>query len=107
MGEYHPLPRFLAALGIVAARFLDPLALANLLMLCSLGILLVRGTYFQPEPLYYITFFIAAVCSWRILRAPKIPIWLYPVFEGSASDLRFFPSPRCSHISPSSSARSP
>ena len=35
-------------------RWLDPLATANLLLLCSLGILLVRGTYFQPEPLYYI-----------------------------------------------------
>lgn len=71
---------FLAALGLVAARHLDPLALANMLLLSSLGILLVRGTYFQPEPLYYISFLVTAVCSWRILRAPKVPVWLYVVF---------------------------
>ena len=83
---------FLSALGIVAARSLDPLALANLLMLCSLGILLVRGTYFQPEPLYYITFFVAAVCSWRILRAQTLPVWLYPVF-GLSLALAFLSKP--------------
>ena len=59
---------FLCGLGIAVARWLDPLATANLLLLSSLGILVVRGTYFQPEPLYYILFFLAVVLGWRILR---------------------------------------
>ena len=58
---------FLWGLGIVSARWLDPLATLNLLLLCSLGILLVRGTYFQPEPLYYILSFLAALLAWRLL----------------------------------------
>jgi hypothetical protein len=66
---------FLAGLGLVVARWLDPLATANLLLLCSLGVLLVRGTYFQPEPLYYILFFLAVVGAWRILQGE--PVWLY------------------------------
>lgn len=71
---------FLTVLGIAAARFLDPLALANLLFLSSLGILLVRGAYFQPEPLYYIAFFASALLAWRILRDPDPEIWHYAVF---------------------------
>ncbi len=59
---------FLAGLGLVASPKLGLLATANLLLLCSLGLLLVRGTYFQPEPIYYILSFGAAVLAWRILR---------------------------------------
>jgi hypothetical protein len=63
---------FLCALGITVTRWLDPLGTANLLLLVSLGILLVRGTYFQPEPLYYILFFLAAALGWRILRGASL-----------------------------------
>jgi hypothetical protein len=70
---------FLCGLGIVVARWLDPLATANLLLLSSLGILLVRGTYFQPEPCYYILFFLAAVLAWRSLRGGAA-VWLHAVF---------------------------
>jgi hypothetical protein len=69
---------FLCGLGVVVTRWLEPLATANLLLLSSLGILLVRGTYFQPEPLYYILLFLAAVLAWRILRGAAQ--WLYAVF---------------------------
>jgi hypothetical protein len=69
---------FLCALGIAVARWLDPLATPNLLLLSSLGILLVRGTYFQPEPLYYILFFLAIILGLKILRGA--PLWLCAVF---------------------------
>jgi hypothetical protein len=69
---------FLCAIGVAVTRWLDPLATANLLLLISLGILLVRGTYFQPEPLYYILFFIATVLAWRLLR--KSSLRLYGIF---------------------------
>ncbi len=69
---------FLCGLGIAVTRWLDPLATANLLLLSSLGILLVRGTYFQPEPLYYFLFFLAIILGWKILRGA--PLWLYAVF---------------------------
>lgn len=71
---------FLTGLGLAASRWLDALATANLLLLCSLGILLVRGTYFQPEPLYYIFFFLAAVLGWTLLG--DSPWWHWPVFGG-------------------------
>jgi hypothetical protein len=69
---------FLTVLGVAASRWLDPLALANLLLLSSLGILLVRGTYFQPEPLYYVWSFLAMVLAWRLLRGGAL--WLWAVF---------------------------
>ena len=69
---------FLIGLGVAVTRWLDPLATANLLLLSSLGILLVRGTYFQPEPLYYILLFVAALLAWRILRDGSV--WLHVAF---------------------------
>ena len=81
---------FLSGLGLVVARWLDPLATANLLLLSSLGVLLVRGTYFQPEPLYYILFFLATVVAWRILQGG--PLWLYAVF-GVLCGLAFLAKP--------------
>ena len=68
---------FLCGLGVAVTRWLDPLATANLLLLASLGILLVRGTYFQPEPFYYLWFFLAAILGWRILRGASL--WVYGV----------------------------
>jgi hypothetical protein len=81
---------FLAGFGLVVARWLDPLATANLLLLSSLGVLLVRGTYFQPEPLYYVLFFLAIVLAWRILQGE--PLWLYTVF-GIVCGLAFLSKP--------------
>jgi hypothetical protein len=66
---------FLAGLGFAAARWLDLLALANLLFLASLGILLVRGTYFQPEPLYYLFGFLAMVLGWRLFAGAGLATW--------------------------------
>jgi len=81
---------FLCGLGVAVTRWLDPLATANLLLLSSLGILLVRGTYFQPEPLYYVLFFLVIVLGWRILRGA--PFWLHAVF-GIASGLAYLSKP--------------
>jgi hypothetical protein len=69
---------FLCGLGVAVTRWLDPLATANLLLLGSLGILLVRGTYFQPEPFYYLWFFLATILGWRILRGASL--WVYGIF---------------------------
>lgn len=77
---------FLAGLGIGTARWLDPLATVNLLLLASLGIFLVRGIYFQPEPLYYIFFFLSALLAFLILRAPQ---WWHFAAFGIASGLAY------------------
>ncbi len=69
---------FLCVLGITVRRWLGPLATTNLLLLCSLGILLIRGTYFQPEPLFYILFFCCTVMAWEILTGATWKI--YPLF---------------------------
>jgi len=69
---------FLCVLGIAVSRWLDPLATTNLLLLCSLGILLVRGTYFQPEPLFYVLFFCCTIMAWEILAGATWKI--YPLF---------------------------
>jgi hypothetical protein len=81
---------FLAGLAVAVVRWLDPLATANLLLLSSLGILLVRGTYFQPEPLYYVLFFLATVLAWKILHGA--PLRLYLVF-GIVCGLAFLAKP--------------
>lgn len=84
---------FLAGLGWWLSRRLDPLALANTLILCSLGILVIRGTYFQPEPLYYILFFGCCLAGWKILTGS--PPWLFPVF-GFLCGLAFLAKPSLS-----------
>ncbi len=81
---------FLCGLGIAVARWLDPLATANLLLLSSLGILVVRGAYFQPEPLYYILFFLAVVSGWRIVRGAAF--WQY-VYFGIVCGLAYLSKP--------------
>jgi hypothetical protein len=71
---------FLILLGGATARRLGPVATANLMLLASLGILVVRGTYFQPEPLYYALFTACAVCAWAILRGTRplaIPLFAF------------------------------
>ena len=42
------------------------------------GRIVVRGTAFQPEPIYYIFSFGAMVCGWQILQ--RRSWWWYPVF---------------------------
>ena len=81
---------FLAALGIGVTRWLDPLATVNLLLLASLGIFLVRGVYFQPEPLYYIFFFLAGILGFRILRGAR---WWHFLGFGVACGLAYLAKP--------------
>lgn len=81
---------FLTLLGLLSARRLDPLAAATLLFLSSLGILLVRGTYFQPEPLYYILSFASVLLAWQMLRGAGL--WTYLGF-GVAGGLAFLSKP--------------
>ncbi|MEX1119820.1 MAG: hypothetical protein WEB60_13620 [Terrimicrobiaceae bacterium] len=69
---------FLCVFGLTVHRWLGPLATTNLLLLSSLGILLVRGTYFQPEPLFYLLFFACLVMAWEILAGATWKI--YPLF---------------------------
>ncbi len=81
---------FLCGLGIGVTRWLDPLATVNLLLLASLGIFLIRGTYFQPEPLYYIFFFLSGLLAFRILRGAGR--WQFAGF-GVASGLAYLAKP--------------
>jgi len=81
---------FLAVLGVAVARWLDPLATVNLLLLCSFGILLVRGAYFQPEPLYYMFFLCAGVMACRLLRGGT---WRHYAVLGVAGALAFLAKP--------------
>lgn len=69
---------FLGGVAVVLTRCLDVLAALTWTALSSLGILVVRGTYFQPEPLYYMLSFGAMILGWGILRKPRG--WMYPVF---------------------------
>ena len=81
---------FLAALGVGVTRWLDALAAFNLLLLSSLGIFLVRGTYFQPEPLYYMLSFLAGIFAWRILGGAAL--WQYLGF-GLVAGLAYLSKP--------------
>jgi hypothetical protein len=55
------------AVGAMAAGTMGGLVCATATALSSLGILLARGAFFQPEPLYYGFSFLAAYACWRIL----------------------------------------
>ena len=52
---------FLAAVGLWLARRWTVLATVNFVLLALLGALLPRAVTFQPEPLYYMLFFLAWV----------------------------------------------
>lgn len=69
---------FLTIGAVIITHRLDVLAAVTWTALSSLGILVVRGTYFQPEPLYYMLSFGAMVLGWLILQKPRG--WMYPVF---------------------------
>lgn len=81
---------FLLGLGALLWRRLDPLALANTLLLSSLGILLVRGTYFQPEPVFYLLFTVCCWLGWLVLGRPRA--WLLVVL-GAACAVAFLAKP--------------
>lgn len=69
---------FLAVMAVAITRVFDVLAAITWTSLAGLGLLVVRGTYFQPEPLYYILSFAAMILGWWILRGARA--WMYPVF---------------------------
>ncbi len=59
----------------IASRYFSLGATVNLLLLVGFGALLPRSPYFQPEPLYYIFFFLSWLTCLALLR--KNSIWLY------------------------------
>lgn len=68
---------FLVGFGIIAARsFSIPSAMA-LLLAAGFGAILPRAAYFQPEPLYYLCFFLSWVCALSLLR--RNTLWLYGI----------------------------
>ena len=66
---------FCILLAIVASRYLSLGATINLLLLVGFGAMLPRSPYFQPEPLYYIFFFLSWICCLGLLK--KNSIWRY------------------------------
>ena len=58
---------FLWALGMLLARSWRPGAVVCVMLLGTFGALLPRAVYFQPEPLYYILFFLSWVLAIRLL----------------------------------------
>lgn len=69
---------FLVLLGLAAARSFSILATTNLSLLAGFGALLPRAVYFQPEPLFYILFFLAWICALELLK--RNSLWLHAVF---------------------------
>ncbi|MEI6534245.1 MAG: hypothetical protein WCN98_02805 [Verrucomicrobiaceae bacterium] len=66
---------FLVILGIASCRIFTLPAACNLTLLGGLGALLPRSAYFQPEPLYFILFFltwVACVCALK-----RNSLWIY------------------------------
>jgi len=66
---------FCIALTLVASRYFSLGATINLLLLVGFGAMLPRAPYFQPEPLYYILFFLSWLCCLGLLK--KNSIWRY------------------------------
>lgn len=66
---------FTLCLGIAACRIFSLPAALNLMLLGGLGALLPRAAYFQPEPVYYIFFFLTWVACVSALK--HNPLWLY------------------------------
>ena len=69
---------FLWALGLVMARTFRPAAVVAVLLLGAFGALLPRAVYFQPEPLYFILFFLTWICAVKLLL--RNDIWLHALF---------------------------
>ncbi len=68
---------FLVMLGLVTARAFSIPSAVSLMLVTGFGALLPRATYFQPEPLYYLLFFLAWVCALSLLR--RNSLWIYGV----------------------------
>ncbi len=81
---------FLVVFGLLITPQIGPLACANVLLLSSLGLLVVRGTYFQPEPLYFIFSFAAMACAWQILQRRG---WFWFPLFGVAAGLAYLAKP--------------
>ena len=66
---------FCLLLAGIASRYFSLGATVNLLLLVGFGAMLPRSVYFQPEPVYYILFFLSWLTCLALLR--KNSIWLY------------------------------
>lgn len=66
---------FLGALGLAMARSFGTAATTAVLLLGGLGALVPRAVYFQPEPLYYLFFFLTWICAIKLLL--KNDPWRY------------------------------
>jgi len=66
---------FIVLVGIACARTFHLLAACNVVLLCSLGALLPRAVYYQPESLYFVFFFLTWVaCLFALLNNS---LWIY------------------------------
>lgn len=66
---------FIVCLGIAACRNFSFPAALNLILLGGLGALLPRSAYFQPEPVYFIFFFLTWVACVSALKHNSL--WIY------------------------------
>ncbi|MCB1231349.1 MAG: hypothetical protein KDN19_13840 [Verrucomicrobiae bacterium] len=66
---------FLVLMGLAAARAFSISSAIALLLAAGFGAILPRATYFQPEPLYYLLFFLSWVCALSLLR--RNSLWMY------------------------------
>lgn len=66
---------FLAVLGIAAARIFSVPAALTIVLLGGFGGLLPRAVYFQPEPLYFVFFFLTWVACISALKHNTL--WIY------------------------------
>ena len=66
---------FLCVLGVAACRIFSLPAACNLVLLGGLGAFLPRAAYFQPEPLYYVFFFLTWVACVSALQHNSL--WIY------------------------------
>ena len=69
---------FLAVCGLLLGIRWSIPAVALFLLAAGLGSFLPRSPWFQPEPLYYVLFFLSWVTGLSLLR--RNPIWLYGLF---------------------------
>ncbi len=69
---------FLWSLGFVMARSFRPAAVVTVLLLGGLGALIPRAVYFQPEPLFFMLFFLTWICAVKLLH--RNDLWLHALF---------------------------
>ena len=68
---------FLVALGLITARAFSIPSAISILLASGFAAMLPRATYFQPETLYYLFFFLAWVCAMSLMR--RNSLWMYGV----------------------------